>query len=615
MITCTINGRRACPLLTNKIKITLENAQLKDRNEWTMDIVFPMDIHENAVIFGHCNRLQVSKRVQKYDDCRLFADNSLIIRGVGIISSASDREVKLQIKSGMQRIAYQSDFERIYIDQISYPVPVQDWLDNWIEAGSLHLRQTGDWRFSYAPVYDETNDKVLNGFSVLHKPIYTGSPGYGAVQSRIYVKVINAAIQPGLQYVIGKALEHMGYRIQNEEWWIEMNLPLMWICNARMTRDIAKALPHWSIKRFLDEVRKLLNVIFVFDDINNQVQIIRNNPREAEAVEYECLDEFTTDLDESGLQYSGSSNIEYNLSPSSYRIPNDDISDRALDTFDTLEYSSYGAMLAAWEKMDEKNKLTHIFHCPSGWYYTHKYGEGVCDIERAKFQHIRREDNAENTVTLNIAPVAIGRIDLEIPMKWAYWSHEGGPDSAEDRYEYETINTSEYLPCIENSEGENSEEYMTVQSVVEAESVTEKEEAKRMEVMFLGYPQRYFIYNFGDRGVNWDNGTVIVRFQLEGTIGTAIYNTDPETIPSAGAPMSFSLAEVEGCRCIGDLHLKEKVIENREQVVIKFLVMKKPDPCKIFLFRNKKYLCDKIELNVTEDGIEEIATGYFYEIT
>ena len=615
MIECTINGQRAFPSIQNSIKITLENAYLKDRDEWTMEIVFPMNIHENSVIFRHCNRLQVSRRVQKYDECRLYADKSLIIGGVGIVTSVSETEVKLQIKSGMQQIAYLSDIDRIYIDQISYPVPAQNWLDNWTEAATIRIRQTGDWRFSYAPVYDETNDKVLNALSILHKPVYTGSTGYDAVQSRIYAKVTNAAIQPGLQYVIEKALEHTGWRLQNEEWWTEMNLPLIWICNARMTRDIAKALPHWSIKRFLDEVRKLLNVTFVFDKTNTQVQIIRNNPKEAEAVEYECLDEFTTDFDETGLTYSGSSNIEYNLSSSGYRILCDDITDRALDTFDTLEYSSYGAMLAAWEQMSEKDKMTHVFHCPSGWYYTHKYDEGVRDLERAKFQHIRREENAEDTVTLNIAPVAIGRIDLDIPMKWAYWSNEGGPEAEGDKYEDLTVNTSLYLPCMENAEGENSEEYMTVQSVVEADGTTEEEEAERMEVMCLGYPERYIIYNFGNKGVNWNDGAVIVTFLLEGAIGTAIYNTDPDTIPSAGAPISFSLAEVEGYRCIGDLHAKDKVIENREQVIIKFLAKGKPDPCKLFLFRNKKYICDKIELDVTENGIDEIATGYFYEVT
>ena len=257
LLECTINGQRAFPSIQNSIKITLENAYLKDRDEWTMEIVFPMNIHENSVIFRHCNRLQVSRRVQKYDECRLYADKSLIIGGVGIVTSVSETEVKLQIKSGMQQIAYLSDIDRIYIDQISYPVPAQNWLDNWTEAATIRIRQTGDWRFSYAPVYDETNDKVLNALSILHKPVYTGSTGYDAVQSRIYAKVTNAAIQPGLQYVIEKALEHTGWRLQNEEWWTEMNLPLIWICNARMTRDIAKALPHWSIKRFLDEEGKI----------------------------------------------------------------------------------------------------------------------------------------------------------------------------------------------------------------------------------------------------------------------------------------------------------------------------------------------------------------------
>ena len=58
MIRCTINGQEAIPTLKNNIKITSENPLLKDKDSWTMEVIFPMSIEENARIFGNCHRLE-----------------------------------------------------------------------------------------------------------------------------------------------------------------------------------------------------------------------------------------------------------------------------------------------------------------------------------------------------------------------------------------------------------------------------------------------------------------------------------------------------------------------------------------------------------------------------
>lgn len=45
-----------------------------------------------------------------------------------------------------------------------------------------------------------------------------------------------------------------------------------------------------------------------------------------------------------------------------------------------------------------------------------------------------------------------------------------------------------------------------------------------------------------------------------------------------------------------------------------FLTDEIPDPSKIYVFHNKRYICSKVELSVTDDGIDKVKTGYFYEI-
>ena len=55
-------------------------------------------------------------------------------------------------------------------------------------------------------------------------------------------------------------------------------------------------------------------------------------------------------------------------------------------------------------------------------------------------------------------------------------------------------------------------------------------------------------------------------------------------------------------------------IEKHNQITIKFYTDEIPDPSKIYVFRNKRFVCEKVEMNVTKDGIEKEKTGYFYEI-
>lgn len=54
-------------------------------------------------------------------------------------------------------------------------------------------------------------------------------------------------------------------------------------------------------------------------------------------------------------------------------------------------------------------------------------------------------------------------------------------------------------------------------------------------------------------------------------------------------------------------------IDRHNLICIKFVTEDIPDPTKIFVFHNKKYICQKVEMEVNEYGIDKVKTGYFYE--
>jgi hypothetical protein len=121
MIRCTINGNLAYPSTSEKIKVTYENQYVKDSGSYTYDISFPMSIHENQILFGNVHRFDVKKMLASFDDCKLYADNRLIMSGKGTVTSITSEIVKLQIIGGKSRIKYNSNFESHYIDEVHHP--------------------------------------------------------------------------------------------------------------------------------------------------------------------------------------------------------------------------------------------------------------------------------------------------------------------------------------------------------------------------------------------------------------------------------------------------------------------------------------------------------------
>ena len=181
MIYCVLDGDRVYPSLSQNIKITSENPELKDKGSYTLDVTFPMSIYENQVKFRHLNRIDVSLSKNDYDSATLYVDQVSVISGIGVITSVTNKEVKLQIMNANSEIKYASGFDKRYIDDMfkwsrgifipGNPPKIQasnilqihmPTMINYTEA-TQSQQHVGDASICiYTPVYDETNDRIVN---------------------------------------------------------------------------------------------------------------------------------------------------------------------------------------------------------------------------------------------------------------------------------------------------------------------------------------------------------------------------------------------------------------------------------------------------------------------
>lgn len=628
MITCVINGMAAYPVASQSIKLTYANQYVTDDGEYSYDINFPMSIMDNRRVFHNVSRFDVSKVTQKFNDCKLYVSGRLILSGVGTIISVTEAEIKLQIVGGKSRIKYNDRMTKHYIDEIAtfgtadkpgYTVD-KGWSQGFKnlqkindlyrldEDKSKFLGVEGKWCF--VPVRDETNDMIANFVGVDKTKQFIG---YNAPF------VMNLAVQPNLMYIFRKVVEYEGYTLKRNDFdckpW-----NLLYIASAYKTRELRKALPHWSSYTFIEEFRKLFNATIVFDDIRKTCSVINASElTTADSVEIEPLDEYTTDYDEDGsFSTSSTANLEYNLGDSANRDNYEVISKKVFENFEIVHstgtWEPQNQFKGTTQSWSEKQKRQTIIECNGSYYIYVENEDGSKTWQLAGvWSPLIRDSSSDDYVDINISPAA--QVVEDINFKTAV--------IGEDNY-YE----KRCLLSIPNDKEPDSKEcdvdddgysYTSVQDAIDDESTLDKSEDDQecMNIFFIipGEVQDDNKFSWVRAKSRWPKFKTDYRINkeycgsTEGGFGGNGGGTFKEKYPYSLSICTKSTNDVVTLGCLHDNGLK---IDNKNCLQVKFKSEVIPDPSNTYIIHNKKYVCEKIELEVKDDQIEPIFVGYFY---
>lgn len=627
MITCVINGMAAYPAASQSIKLTYANQYVTDDGEYSYDINFPMSIMDNRRVFHNVSRFDVSKTTQKYDDCKLYVSGRLILSGVGTIISVSESEIKLQIVGGKSRIKFNDKMTKHYIDEIPFgtadkPGYTVDkgWSQGWKglqkikdiyrldEDKSKFLGVEGKWCFM--PIRDETNDLIANFVGVDKTKQFIG---YNAPF------VMNLAVQPNLMYIFRKVVEYEGYKLKRNDFDCK-TWNLLYIASAYKTRELRKALPHWSSYTFIEEFRKLFNATIVFDDIRKTCSVINASElTTADSVEIEPLDEYTTDYDEDGsFSTPSTANLEYNLGDSANRDNYEVISKKVFENFkivhSTGTWDPQNQFKGTTQSWSEKQKRQTIIECNGSYYIYVENEDGSKTWQLAGvWSPLIRDSSSDDYVDINISPAA--QVVEDINFKTAV--------IGEDNY-YE----KRCLLSIPNDKEPDSKEcdvdddgysYTSVQDAIDDESTLDKSEDDQecMNIFFIipGEVQDDKKFSWVRAKSRWPKFKTDYRINkeycgsTEGGFGGNGGGTFKEKYPYSLSICTKSTNDVVTLGCLHDNGLK---IDNKNCLQVKFKSEVIPDPSNTYIIHNKKYVCEKIELEVKDDQIEPIFVGYFY---
>ena len=621
MITCIINGHKAYPISTSSIKVTYANQYVTDDGEYTYDITFPMNILENRVIFKNVSRLEVKKNVAKYDDCKLFCNSQLIMSGIGTILSVNEKEIKLQIVGGKSRIKFNDRMTKHYIDEIPFGTadkPGYDVDKGWSqmfkeklkeiyrldEDKSLFLGVEGKWCF--VPVRDETNDIISNFVGVDKTKQFIG---YNAPY------IANPAVQPNLMYIFRKVVEYEGYTLKRNDFdckpW-----NLLYIASAYKTRELCKALPHWSSYTFIEEFRKLFNATIVFDDILKTCSVINASElTTADSIEVEPMDEYTTDYDEDGsFSTSSTANLEYNLGNSANRDNYEVISKKIFDNFEIVHSKElmgankqFASTTLSWSEKQKRQTIIEYF----GNYYIYMEDENGNKSWKPAgiWSPLIRDSSSDDFVDLNISPAA--QVVENINFKSGL---------LEDKY-YErrcllsmpNDKESDSKECDVDDDGYS---YTSVQDALDEESALDNSEDEQecMNIFFI-LPGRVQSTDGSTTKLSWvGEKSRWPQFLTDYRINEG-FRLGIAHFEDSYFSLSLCMKSEFGTTSLGTLHANGLKIDNKNCMEVKFRSDDIPDPSKIYIIRNKRFVCEKIEMEVKDDAIEPVYTGYFYMLS
>lgn len=623
MITCIINGHKAYPISTSSIKVTYANQYVTDDGEYTYDITFPMNILENRVIFKNVSRLEVKKNVAKYDDCKLFCNSQLIMSGVGTILSANEKEIKLQIVGGKSRIKFNDRMTKHYIDEIPFGTADKPGytVDKGWSQGFKDLQKINDiyrldedkskflgveGKWCFVPVRDETNDMIANFVGVDKTKQFIG---YNAPF------IMNLAVQPNLMHIFRKVVEYEGYTLKRNDldckpW------NLLYIASAYKTRELCKALPHWSSYTFIEEFRKLFNATIIFDDILKTCSVINASElATADSIEVEPLDEYTTDYDEDGsFSTSSTANLEYNLGNSANRDNYEVISKKVFDNFEIVHSKElmgankqFASTTLSWSEKQKRQTIIENF----GNYYVYMVDEN--DNKSWKpvgiWSPLIRDSSSDDFIDLNISPVA--QVVENINFKSGL---------LEDKY-YER----RCLLSMPNDKESDSKEYdvdddgysyTSVQDALDDESALDNSEDEQecMNIFFI-LPGRVQSTDGSTTKLSWvGEKSRWPQFLTDYRINEG-FRLGIAHFEDSYFSLSLCMKSEFGTTSLGTLHANGLKIDNKNCMEVKFKADDIPDPSKIYIIRNKRFVCEKIEMVVKDDAIEPVYTGYFYMLS
>ena len=431
------------------------------------------------------------------------------------------------------------------------------------------------------------------------------------------------APQPYLCIIVERVLGALGYSLAPADNALHQGwMGQVFIANARGTLHFAGCVPHWTIKEFFSELRNLFGVI-VFVEGKRARVVSRNTLYTSDsAVEIRmATDERSTDIDTDGEQKETTSgNVGYAFT---------DIVDKHLaigeNCYEKMEVRRVAdaELVEAFQTLTEneaKESNILFFATDSGKRFAIFYDEETNKITFPEVDQVGplyRDEDYKVDTQLRIIPASMAEDKTVLKTKYLEYIVQG----KKNYYTYDKFANVDdrpyddfHVPYLITADTvlASSKTLFNLQTYIESEEDTTQDEAEKQEVMEVAINcGKIFTQSFQPNKVNEPD--LYYTVHLPYPVGIPYYRSRvDDSIVHVPNCMQFLLhypdSAVNRCLTAENLNIDTRVVR---QITYYDKVY---DPTKVYLINGRKYLCQKIEITLDDQGVQPLKKGYFYEI-
>lgn len=566
-----------------------ENSFFTKNGEYSYDIELKMDNPINQQIFGYINR-ENRASVAKYDyTCRLVVDHRLVCNGTLTVTEPCSGYLKAQILSGNSELNYFIGSDLLIS---SLDLGVITLTENNVKVDALQ-KGYPDMDFCLCPIVNKTTGMIYNGIAGTR----TGSTAW-TDNVDYYIP------QPFLLSMMKKIITALGYTIGTCEP-DSSDYANLYISHLNRTRKYAEMLPGWKVKDFLEEVEKLLNVEFYLDNRKKTVDIVFASTfyiNSARQHVQNVIDDWEGQKDDSNRVEHSQCDIEYDLPEETY-FKRQLLAADLLAKF-TLKHFPTTAEAVAWVKggcggsstsiavANDFNRM--IAYIPS----ERAEGSGMV-IPQEPVDTFRRIDIADTdeTITCKMIPVA---------MELQYFPLMRANDRSDVAY---LVRMPQLTGDSSDSEEADSSSSDTASAIDQIDNYKEASVASISNISLAFFAQ-------GKNNTFYHEG-MYVYYVLPWTDAWTANNFPCIMNKKDGS--FVHMKDVTGSLRLeliaADIYQHLYQIDSEHPRIFYSEDINFFDSRKIFIIRNKRYVCKELEYTINASGRVRKWKGTFYPIT
>lgn len=580
-----IDGKIAALKKGSSFDYVSENRSFSDADDYSLSISLPLaGCAANLAIFGHLNRKDVGSRRIVLEAS--IVDKAFYKNGVVTVVEATDVEIKCQFLEGRSVQNFLTTLDDIYINELqlgSYPTSVlpqyvTEYLGDY-EHGAVEVALP--W------VYDETG-KIQNEM--------IQDKNGNLVWSQFAKDTGKLSFQPYLIVIAERVCEAIGYTFDFSQWENSPEANLL-VCNTLPAAwDIpqyARALPHWSVSEFFEELEKILVCEI---SINHKLKHIdlafteQIEVKETKIALEDVLDTFSSEVsyEDEFCQFKGIANLRYkersdsgwNLEQCQWLIDLFKQDGKFYKEFQTVdEYIAWSTekfgIIGPWitgkdlERGADVGQLIHIVETDQYALWRVVYGD-IPEypnmyfyrwVEINRFGDVINNPDSSNEIELSLVPARV--------------------DETDDAHGLNLFLSPSGFNENEDIDDEGIRQPMAYSALLKGEPDTQ---AEYYDKIYLAY---------------WDGHSANDEYK------TYLERKMP---PCPYVDKRFSLKNRY------KNYLSGIKVSPYEKMKFSWLGSSIPDVRAIFNIRGKRYVCEKITATFTENGMSQLLKGEFYPL-